>query len=232
MLSGMVRPDTGEGSFVDVERRSDDRLKHTGLIASIIWVVGAGVYVVVMWSAIFELKPNEFGDFLAGVFAPLAFFWLVLGFYQQGEELRASVDALTLQSEEMRHSVEQQKLLAEATREQVEREKAAAEAARYESLRADMRIYFEKVVGRDTHKLIVRNAGPYRAESVRLEITKSQNLLVQDELALSFPSDIPSGHYKSISLNDYFYGVPELVGVLHWKDGHDYQELAFREYAS
>jgi hypothetical protein len=34
------------------------------------------------------LKPNEVGDFLAGIFAPLAFFWLVLGFFQQGIGLR------------------------------------------------------------------------------------------------------------------------------------------------
>lgn len=37
-----------------------------------------------------EIKPielNQFGDFLAGAFGPLAIFWLVLGFFQQGQEL-------------------------------------------------------------------------------------------------------------------------------------------------
>lgn len=65
------------------------------------------------------MKPNEFGDFLAGVFAPLAFFWLVLGFFQQGRELRNSSDALWLQGEELRNSVEQQRNLVEVTREQL-----------------------------------------------------------------------------------------------------------------
>ncbi|WP_298333762.1 hypothetical protein [uncultured Erythrobacter sp.] len=65
------------------------------------------------------MKPNEFGDFLAGVFAPLAFFWLVLGFFQQGRELRNSSEALWLQGEELRNSVEQQRDLVTVTREQL-----------------------------------------------------------------------------------------------------------------
>jgi len=65
------------------------------------------------------MKPNEFGDLLAGCFAPLAFFWLVLGFFQQGDELRNSVTALKLQGEELRNSVEQQRQLVEVTREQL-----------------------------------------------------------------------------------------------------------------
>jgi hypothetical protein len=65
------------------------------------------------------MEPNELGDFLAGCFAPLAFLWLVLGFFQQGDELRNSVAALHLQGEELRNSVEQQKQLVEVTREQL-----------------------------------------------------------------------------------------------------------------
>lgn len=49
---------------------------------------------------------NEFGDFIAGAFAPLAFFWLVRGYYQQGAELQA-------QALELKNSVQQQTRLAE-----------------------------------------------------------------------------------------------------------------------
>lgn len=77
---------------------------------------------------------NSIGDFLAGAFAPLAFFWLVRGFYQQGEglkqnsealalqadELRASSQALALQAKEMKATVEQQKLMAEYQRMEIE----------------------------------------------------------------------------------------------------------------
>jgi hypothetical protein len=77
------------------------------------------IYALFEWQALLAMKPNEFADFLAGCFAPLAFLWLVLGFFQQGEELRNSVAALKLQGEELRNSVEQQRQLVEVTREQL-----------------------------------------------------------------------------------------------------------------
>lgn len=44
---------------------------------------------------------NEFGDFLAGAFAPLAFFWLVRGFYQQGKGLEQNSEALKMQATDL-----------------------------------------------------------------------------------------------------------------------------------
>lgn len=61
------------------------------------------------------LTSNELGDFLAGVFAPLAFLFLYLGYIQQGRELKQNTHALNLQAQELQNSVEQQRLLAEAT---------------------------------------------------------------------------------------------------------------------
>lgn len=55
---------------------------------------------------------NEFGDFIAGAFAPLAFFWLVRGYYQQGSELQA-------QAIELKNSVKQQQRLAEVYEEEM-----------------------------------------------------------------------------------------------------------------
>lgn len=70
---------------------------------------------------------NEIGDFLAGVFSPLAFLFLYLGYVQnnesirlQSEELKASTDALTSQVVEMRKSVDQQKLMGELQRTELE----------------------------------------------------------------------------------------------------------------
>ena len=55
------------------------------------------------------LEPNSVGDFLAGLFAPLAFLWLVVGLLQQGQELKLqyfelkkSVDQYTEQSDALR----------------------------------------------------------------------------------------------------------------------------------
>lgn len=70
-----------------------------------------------------ELKAlglNEKGDFLAGIFSPLAFLWLVFGYYQQGEELKQNTLALNIQAEELKNSVEQQRELVLATKEEIE----------------------------------------------------------------------------------------------------------------
>ncbi|MCU0121803.1 hypothetical protein N8H74_26380 [Pseudomonas sp. B2M1-30] len=55
------------------------------------------------------LKLNEIGDLAAGVFGPVAFLWLILGYLQQGRELRLSSEALQLQAKELRLSVDQQR---------------------------------------------------------------------------------------------------------------------------
>lgn len=94
-------------------------LATAGGVASAVWMFGIVVYVLVQWDAMADLSPNSLGDFLAGVFAPLAFLWLVLGFSQQGVELRNNGKALLIQGEELRASVEQQRQLVEVTREQL-----------------------------------------------------------------------------------------------------------------
>ncbi len=106
MSQAPVQPETAKG------------LTGVGLAGSALWLVLLGTYVLANSSKVLDLEPNEVGDFLAGAFAPLAFFWLVLGFFQQGSELRNSGRALWLQGEELRNSVEQQRQLVNVTREQ------------------------------------------------------------------------------------------------------------------
>ncbi|MEB5930397.1 hypothetical protein [Acinetobacter schindleri] len=91
-------------------------------------------------NGILPTNLNEFGDFIAGAFAPLAFFWLVRGFYQQGkgleqnskalklqaDELKKTTDALDLQVKEMRASVEQQSRLAEFYENELKQKQFAA----------------------------------------------------------------------------------------------------------
>lgn len=62
---------------------------------------------------------NEFGDFLAGAFSPVAFLWLVLGYLQQQKELQQNTKALELQAEELRNSVEQYKEMVSVAKEQL-----------------------------------------------------------------------------------------------------------------
>jgi len=73
-----------------------------------------------IYNGIMPKSLNEFGDFVAGAFAPLAFFWLVRGFYQQGQGLEQNSEALRLQALELQSStkalndqvIEQRNLLA------------------------------------------------------------------------------------------------------------------------
>ncbi|SDZ27938.1 hypothetical protein [Pseudomonas sp. NFIX28] len=86
-----------------------------GRMLALIGVVFTILYVVFVWWLVGDrlqtlqgMELNEVGDFLAGAFGPLAILWLVLGFFQQGIELRQGTDALRLQAEELSRSVVQQ----------------------------------------------------------------------------------------------------------------------------
>lgn len=94
-----------------------------GVALSSAYLIGLSIYLG-DFTRFWALKPTEMGSFLGGAFAPLAFLWLVLGFFQQGEELRNSADALWLQGEELRNAVEQQKNMVGLTREQIDHEKS------------------------------------------------------------------------------------------------------------
>lgn len=96
-----------------------------GAVISLCWIVAIVYLAVRDPAALAKMSPNEWGDFLAGSFAPLAFLWLVLGYLQQGDELRLSTDALRLQAEELKNSVQQQRELVEVSRQQVESEREA-----------------------------------------------------------------------------------------------------------
>ncbi len=79
------------------------------------------------WLASPTTDLNALGDFLAGAFGPLAIWWLVLGYFQQGIELRQNSEALRQQAEELRQSVAEQRKLAETAQLQLETHKSELE---------------------------------------------------------------------------------------------------------
>ncbi|CAI8791684.1 DUF805 domain-containing protein [Pseudomonas jessenii] len=85
------------------------------------WLVGGRIQTLQ------TMGLNEVGDFLAGAFGPLAILWLVLGFFQQGIELRQGTAALNLQASELKASVDQQKELVGISTDQLNMAKANAE---------------------------------------------------------------------------------------------------------
>ena len=84
--------------------QSSSRMKPLttfGIWISGIWIVSMGAYAYDR-GLVAILEPNEFGDFLAGAFAPLAFLWLVLGYYQNSQALLAQQEELKNQVAETR----------------------------------------------------------------------------------------------------------------------------------
>jgi hypothetical protein len=107
---------------------------------SVVGISGTAIYLLAVALLCLDRLPelqsmplNNLGDFLAGAFGPVAILWLVLGFFQQGVELRQNTEALRLQAEELHKSAEQQRQLVEVSRSQVE---AELEVIRYERDRA------------------------------------------------------------------------------------------------
>lgn len=100
-----------------------------GAFGTITYLLGWAIVVGFRHEELLSLKLNELGDFLAGSFGPIAFGWLVLGYIQQGKELKVSSDALRLQADELRNSVEAQKDLVEVNRAQVKAELESAAAS-------------------------------------------------------------------------------------------------------
>ena len=96
------------------------KLTWVGIGITAAYLIAAALLGWGEWDKFSEMEPNEVGDFLAGVVGPLALLWLILGFFQQGEELRLSTEALREQARELSQSVQHQKVLAEATKRQVE----------------------------------------------------------------------------------------------------------------
>lgn len=89
---------------------------------SLVWWVGyltavyVGLVILVVAARLNELLAlplNSLGDFSAGAFGPIAFLWLILGYKQQGDELKASSAALEAQVSELRNSMELQRSNAE-----------------------------------------------------------------------------------------------------------------------
>lgn len=104
---------SGEATQILDDERERRWLPMVGLWLTAAYLAGLVVYLAVQGQNPADLRLNELGDFLGGVSSPLAFLWLVLGFFQQSREIRLSSTALHLQAAEMRRSVDEHRRLAE-----------------------------------------------------------------------------------------------------------------------
>ncbi len=83
------------------------RGKRDGLQVGVVLTVVYILLILVLWgSEAWALAPNELGDFLAGVFTPLALGWLVYGYFLQTRELGLQRQELALTRDKLSEQVE------------------------------------------------------------------------------------------------------------------------------
>ena len=99
------------------------RLTKLALGITAVWVLAFVLILLCNRDALSTMTLNEWGDFLAGASAPLALFWLVIGYFQHGQELHLNTRALKAQEDELRRQVEATTTLAD----NAERQARAAE---------------------------------------------------------------------------------------------------------
>lgn len=104
-----------------------NKLVWIGTVFTAIYLAGFTWFIFDRLAKLQTMELNNVGDFLAGAFGPIAFFWLILGFMQQGIELRISTDALRLQAHELNSAVEQQKELVSISLRQLDMAKRNTE---------------------------------------------------------------------------------------------------------
>ena len=121
-----------------------------------VYVSGAILIVCTRFDDLIALELNEIGDLSAGVFGPVAFLWLVLGYIQQGRELKISSEALKMQAAELKESVKQQTALVEAQQENLRHYERSLEPLlelRHEG--------YKEIDGEDFENFEIRNFGSY-----------------------------------------------------------------------
>lgn len=109
---------------------------------TVIYLVGLASLLIVRWEEMIKLDLNALGDFAAGVFGPLAFTWLVVGYVQQGKSIKKN-------AEDLNDSVAELKRQADTARDRLDFEREGRQqqfTIRKKRLRPIFRV---KVLGYD-----------------------------------------------------------------------------------
>lgn len=176
-----------------------------GLIVTFAYLVVLVALTFSGWSELSALRPNEIGDALAGAFAPLAFLWLIIGYFQASDELNQNTKALRLQEKELRNQVEETRKLVEVEREKLDR---ADEAAR---LQAQPRLVWSggSGDGRSWKLEFTNEGGPAWGllvgaigADVELSLKPTKHLDTGKEATVLAPPDLPEESHIEISYRD------------------------------
>lgn len=181
-----------------------------GILTTIAYALAMYWFIDGRWEELRQLKLNELGDFLAGAFGPLAILWLVLGFFQQGIELRQNSKALNLQAQELKNSVQQQYEIASTSKAQFDLDKAALEHEIYKekqnnedriksiSPRFEITASFDEIVfhNGDPHERFLIKIHNHGHECTELKIIFTEEInfkinFLEKNKSFSFDLDIP-----------------------------------------
>lgn len=119
-----------------------------GVILSLLWIATLVGLIYLKRASASQMTLNEWGDLLSGFVAPLALLWLVLGYLQQGEELRLNTEALKSQQIELQNQVRETAALVGNTERQAAAAEAMADTARKQITDARMRELRKSLNGR------------------------------------------------------------------------------------
>lgn len=143
-----------------------------GLLVTAAWLAFA-VWIAWHWQdTAADMRLNEWGDFFAGVVAPLAFLWLIIGYFQQGEELAQNTEALRAQVRETEALVQQYARQAEASARLVElslAEQERADAERRAALKPSFRV---RGARHDAGRMTAVRLQNVRGTALRLELER------------------------------------------------------------
>ncbi len=209
-------------------------MKVTGKVIGLIGVVGTTLYFIYLYCLIggrFHLLKamdlNNLGDFFAGVFGPLALFWLILGFLQQGIEIRQNTKALELQVEELKKSVEQQKELVSVSKQQAENYQEVSRFDRQRLLREAKPKFIFQPTGRSqqsgfiTFRYVLKNVGQ-EVSQVSITANKTRD----------FPDHIEFNHFARDATRSFTFRCPasgpepDTVLTVSYLDFYDVQGKA------
>lgn len=210
--------------------------KHLGAVGAAVTLAYMAIILPVIWDRVDTLLTmplNEVGDFLAGAFGPIAFFWLVLGFFQQGEELRQGTEALLLQATELKNSVQQQSIMAKAAIEQREERREASKVERIRRAK-EIEVKLSLRTGSsgmtDANNKVLNEVKITNAGHHASNVTLRMDDLHADSVTIRI-GDIEARSTKSTTLRlTRGVGTVSGVAVLHYEDADDAPNMTSFNY--
>jgi hypothetical protein len=100
----------------DPAASSIDWRLRISMVLTAVWLLMGFLYIsgVVGWNRFVSQQAPDLGGFLEGAFAPLAFLWLVVGFFLQQQQLAQNTATIERQLEVMRTTAQQAEVQARA----------------------------------------------------------------------------------------------------------------------